>query len=175
MPERAPKWHAGFLNGWTLTGLLSLAVSLMAIGIAGAHHFDVDGIRAVIRATARTSLVLFCLAFGATALSQLWPNGWTRWLRRNRRYLGVSFAASHGVHAVAIVCLVLVAPGLFGTVASLDMLIFGGLGYGFIIAMAVTSFDRTAAMIGPRAWRERLKHQRSSFRKGNRCICPSRQ
>ena len=59
----------------------------------------------VIRFTARTSLLLFCLAFSAAALARLWPNAWTRWQRRNRRYLGVTFAASHGIHAVAIACL----------------------------------------------------------------------
>ncbi len=61
--------------------------------------FEVDGVRMVIRFTARTSLVLFCLAFSAAALARLWPNASTRWLRRNRRYLGVSFAASHAIHS----------------------------------------------------------------------------
>jgi sulfoxide reductase heme-binding subunit YedZ len=31
--------------------------------------------------------------------------------------------------------------------------IFGGISYALIIAMTATSFDRTAAAIGPRAWR----------------------
>ena len=31
--------------------------------------------------------------------------------------------------------------------------IFGGIGYAFIIAMAATSFDRSATAIGPRAFR----------------------
>jgi putative exporter of polyketide antibiotics len=93
------------------------------------------------------------LAFSASALHQLWPNGLTRWQRRNRRYIGVAFGASHGVHAVAIVSLLLVAPELFGSAASTDMLIFGGLGYAVIVTMVATSFDRTAAMLGPRAWR----------------------
>jgi DMSO/TMAO reductase YedYZ heme-binding membrane subunit len=31
--------------------------------------------------------------------------------------------------------------------------LFGGIGYAFIIAMTATSFDLTAAAIGPRAWR----------------------
>jgi len=145
--------NLGLLNGWTLTGMLSLAVALMAVGIAAAHQFDVEGMRAVIRATARTSLLLFCLAFSAAALHRVWPNGWTRWQRRNRRYLGVAFGVSHGVHAIAIVSLILVAPELVGSAASTDMLIFGGLGYAFIVAMVATSFDRTAALLGPRAWR----------------------
>jgi sulfoxide reductase heme-binding subunit YedZ len=151
--DRAHSLNASLLNGWTLTGMLSLAVSLMAVGIAAAHQFDVEGMRAVIRATARTSLLFFCLAFSAAALHRLWPNDGTRWQRRNRRYLGVAFGVSHGVHAIAIVSLILVAPELFGSAASTDMLIFGGLGYAFIVAMVATSFDRTAAMLGPRAWR----------------------
>jgi hypothetical protein len=56
----------------------------------------------VIRFTARTSLLFFCMAFSAAALARLWPNAWTHWQRRNRRALGVTFAASHGIHAVAI-------------------------------------------------------------------------
>ncbi|MEN3383486.1 MAG: hypothetical protein V7608_3530 [Hyphomicrobiales bacterium] len=151
--DHARSLTANLFNGWTLTGMLSLAVSLMAIGIAAAHQFDVEGMRAVIRATARTSLLLFCLAFSAAALHRLWPNGWTRWQRQNRRYLGVAFGVSHGVHAIAIVSLILVAPELFGSAASIDMLVFGGLGYAFIVAMVATSFDRTAALLGPRAWR----------------------
>jgi methionine sulfoxide reductase heme-binding subunit len=103
----------------------------------------------VIRFTARASLLLFCLAFSAGALARLRPNAWTRWQRRNRRYLGVSFAASHAIHAVAIVCFALVSPPLFRENTSIASFIFGGIGYTAIIAMTATSFDRTAAALGP--------------------------
>src|SRR5262245_19486014 len=115
------------LNGWPLTGLLSLAVTLMALAVAARHQFDLEGVRAVIRATARTSFLLFGLAFSAAALHAFWPNAWTRWQRRNRRYLGVAFAASHGVHAVAILSLALVSPLAFREATTAPMLIFGGL------------------------------------------------
>ena len=115
--------------------------------------FEVDGVRMVIRFTARTSLVLFCLAFSAAALARLWPNAWTRWLRRNRRYLGVSFAASHAIHAVAIAAFAVMDPAGYAAATSIASYIFGGIGYAFIIAMTATSFDRTAAAIGARAWR----------------------
>ena len=101
--------------------------------------------RMVIRFTARTSLVLFCLAFSAAALARLWPNAWTRWLRRNRRYLGVSFAASHAIHAVAIAAFAVMDPAGYAAATSITSYIFGGIGYAFIIAMTATSFDRTAA------------------------------
>ena len=43
-------------------------------------------------------------------------------------------------------------PG-YAAATSIASYIFGGIGYAFIIAMAVTSFDRTAAALGQRAWR----------------------
>jgi hypothetical protein len=45
------------------------------------------------------------------------------------------------------------APADYAAATSLASYVFGSIGYGFIIAMAATSFDRTAQAIGPRAWR----------------------
>jgi len=67
--------------------------------------------------------------------------------------LGVSFAASHAIHAVAIVAFAVMDPAGYAAATSVASYIFGGIGYAFIIAMTATSFDRTAAAIGMRAWR----------------------
>jgi DMSO/TMAO reductase YedYZ heme-binding membrane subunit len=142
-----------WFEGWRLFAALTLTLLALSIWIAGMRQFEVDGVRMVIRFTARTSLLLFCLAFGAAALARLWPNTWTRWLRRNRRYLGVTFAASHGIHAVAIAGFAAMDPAGFAAATNIVSYVFGGIGYAFIIAMTATSFDRTAAAIGPRAWR----------------------
>ena len=142
-----------WFEGWRLFALLSLTLLALSIWIAGMRGFEVEGVRMVIRFTARTSLVLFCLAFGAAALARLWPNAGTRWLRRNRRYLGVSFAASHGIHAVAILAFAIMDPEAYAAATSLASYIFGGIGYAVIIALTATSFDRTAAALGARAWR----------------------
>src|SRR6267378_2558992 len=149
MPSRRHNWF----EGWRLFAVLTLVLAGLCIGIAGMRQFEVDGVRMVIRFTARTSLLFFCLAFGAAALARLWPNAWTRWQRRNRRYLGVTFAASHAIHAIAIVCFAVMDPPGYAGATSLASYIFGGIGYAFIIAMTATSFDRTAAAIGGRAWR----------------------
>jgi sulfoxide reductase heme-binding subunit YedZ len=141
------------IEGWPLVGTMAVLIAATATVAAGAGNFESEGARAAIRATARTSFVLFCLAYGAAALVRFWPNQVTSWIRRNRRYLGVSFAASHGIHALAIASLALLAPAEFRHEARLSMLIPGGIGYLFILAMAATSFDRTATAIGPRAWR----------------------
>jgi methionine sulfoxide reductase heme-binding subunit len=149
MPSHRKSWF----EGWRLFAVLTLVLIVLSIWIAGMRQFEVDGVRMAIRFTARTSLLFFCLAFSAAALARLWPNAWTRWQRRNRRTLGVTFATSHGIHAVVIACFAIMDPAAYAATTSTASYIFGGIGYAFIFAMAATSFDRTAAAIGPRAWR----------------------
>jgi DMSO/TMAO reductase YedYZ heme-binding membrane subunit len=142
-----------WFDGWRLLAILSLSLVALSLAIAAMRQFEVEGVRMVIRFTARSSLLLFCLAFSAAGLARLLPNAWTRWQRRNRRYLGLGFAASHAIHAVAIIIFANIDPAGFAAATSAASYIFGGIGYAIIIAMSATSFDRTAAMLGPRAWR----------------------
>jgi len=142
-----------WFEGWRLLAVLTLSLVALSLWIASMRQFEVEGVRMVIRFTARSSLLLFCLAFSAAALARLWPNAWTRWQRRNRRYLGLSFAVSHAIHAIAIVAFAKMDPAGFAEATSPTSYIFGGIGYAMIIAMSATSFDRTAALIGPRAFR----------------------
>src|SRR5687768_9054009 len=144
MPSHRQNWF----EGWRLFAVLTLVLAGLCLWIAGMRQFEVDGVRMVIRFTARTSLLFFCLAFSAAALARLWPNAWTRWQRRNRRYLGVTFAASHGIHLVAIAYFAVKDPAGYAAATNAASYIFGGVGYACIIAMTATSFDRTAAAIG---------------------------
>jgi methionine sulfoxide reductase heme-binding subunit len=141
-----------FLQKWPLLALIGLALGLMAVVIL-AQDPGVDGVRRVIRATARTSLLLFCMAFIASAAWQYFPNAWTRWQRQNRRYLGLGFALSHGIHAAAIVYFAVLDPENFDITSNTGSRISGGIAYLFIILMSLTSFNRTAAWLGPRAWK----------------------
>lgn len=138
-------------RGWPVFGALFLfsvacvAAALLAYGTGEA------GIRAVIRATARIAVVFFCTAFATSSVAALWPGPRTRWLLLNRRYLGVSFAAVHFLHLLAIIALGR-ASAEFRTEVDAVTVIGGGLAYVFIAAMTLTSFDRTALWLGRRAW-----------------------
>ena len=140
-------------QGWRLVGVLSFLVAAMTLGFIAGHGWDAEGIRLAIRATARTSLVLFVMAFTAGALVELIPSEATRWQRRNRRYLGVSFAVSHFIHLTVIAALAVVDQSLFWKLTNIGTIVLAGSAYLFIAAMAATSFDRTAAWLGPRKWR----------------------
>lgn len=139
-------------DGWPIVGWCTLAIAVMTVAILSIVGPGEEGIRVVIRATARTSVLLFGLAFAASSLWRLWPNEWTRWLLTNRRYVGVSFAVSHTTHLLAIVALSGWSLARFVADNSATGLILGGIGYLFIAAMTATSFDRTAAWLGPRRW-----------------------
>lgn len=153
MQTPAPKSPPSSLfNGWPLLAVNSALLLALAIAILAAMP-GIDGIRMLVRATARTSLLFFLPAFAAAALWALWPAAPTRWLRANRRYLGLSFAVSHGIHALALIALLNLDPVLFMQLTNPVTIGTGLLAYAFIIAMSATSFDRAARWIGPRAWR----------------------
>ena len=75
------------------------------------------------------------------------------WQRRNRRYLGVSFAVSHFIHLGVILVLASLDRELFWKLTNVTTIVLAGAAYLFIAAMTATSFDRTAAWLGPRKWR----------------------
>jgi len=137
------------LEGWAIVGWAALAIATMAGVLLAAYGTGEVGVRVLLRATARTSVVLFTAAFVASSVARVWPLPLTRWMLRNRRYLGVSFAVSHFVHLFAIIAAVRIANFEISTGTAIG----GGLGYVFVAAMTATSFDRSAAWLGPRRWK----------------------
>ena len=133
--------------------LIAAALAAMAGGMILADGGGVDGVRLAIRATARTSLALFLLAFTASALFRLWPGAATRWLLANRRWVGLGFAFSHLVHAGAIFLLHRWHPDSFALLVQPKTFVTGGIAYLFIALLAATSFDRAVAALGPRGWK----------------------
>ena len=136
------------LKGWRIVGATGLAVSLMVAGLLLVHGTGEEGWRVVVRATARSSVVLFLAAFSASALNHLWPHPLTRSLLLNRRYVGVSFGVSHGLHALTLAGLF----GLLGEAPDTFTLVVGFGAYLLIAGMVATSFDRSAAWLGPKRW-----------------------
>lgn len=145
--------NRGLFKGWIIVGWTAIVVGGLVAAILALKGINEEGLALAIRSTAQTSFALFMSAFVASALLKLWPTHFTKWLRGNRRYLGVSFAVSHTFHVLAITALAVHSSGR--SIQDRDMfeLSAGALGYAFIYAMAITSFDRTARWLGPERWR----------------------
>jgi len=144
--------HGRRFAGWGVFWTATAALAGMAFLILANQGWGTDGYRMVIRATARASLAFFLAAFLASSLAALWPGGFTRWLRANRRYFGLSFAMSHAIHLAAIVTLARTDPATFATLSTKGSIVTGSIGYVFIALLAATSFDRMVARLGPRLW-----------------------
>jgi sulfoxide reductase heme-binding subunit YedZ len=124
----------------------TLIIAAAAATIA-ASGYNEESVRIVVRLTARTSLALFLAAFLASAFRRRWKNQATIWIRRNRRALGLAFAGSHLIHLAAIAALT-----RFHSDFDATTLIVGGIGYVFIVLLAVTSNDRAVKALGAN-WR----------------------
>jgi hypothetical protein len=131
----------------SLVLVLGLATLLAVVG-AGE-----SGVRAGVRATARSSLLLFLPAFVASSLRRLWVSPISAWMLRNRRQIGVSFAVSHALHGALILWLALGWPKSFWSNTSLVTIVLGGIGFAFVAALAATSSDRAVAWLGRQRWK----------------------
>lgn len=138
------------LRGWALTGWISVGLAGMSALVLAAAGTGEDGVRMLIRATARSSALLFLIAFLARPARQLWRTDATAYAIKNRRYFGVSMAASHGVHGLAIAWLMTAWPSAYQ--ADPLTLAGGGLGFAFIAAMAATSSDAAFRKLGRTSW-----------------------
>ena len=136
------------LQGWRIVGFSALTVGTLVSVIWLFHGIDEQGMRMAIRATARTTTILFLSAFVASSLHKLWSTPLSAWLLKNRRDLGISMAVSHTYHAIALFGLWVVTAG-----AAPPSNPLGTLGYILLIAMTVTSFNRPAAWLGKRGWK----------------------
>src|SRR5258706_11132271 len=135
---------------WRLPIAYWFVIAGICAAIATTAEPGPEEVRAVIRVTAFTSAVPFLLAFSASALHRLRAGAATRWLLANRRYLGLSVAASHFWHLMAILVFVR-RYGSSGQPIARLTLVFGSAGFVALALMAATSNDTSQRTLG-RAW-----------------------
>ena len=102
------------------------------------------------RHTARISFAYFLLSFSASSLHYFFSNTLTKFIRYQRRYIGLSFALAHTIHLVALTSFFIVMEENPGIVT----LIGGGLGYVLVYAMALTSNDNAVKKLGLKRWKQ---------------------
>lgn len=123
-----------------------------------ALHFGESGwtstsVATGIDATGRSSLALFSMAFVASSVQRLWPSPLSQWMLRNRRWIGLSFASSHGIHLALILAMSLDFPDPFLSEQTLGKWLVGGVVYLLIALMALTSTDAAQRWTGMKHWK----------------------
>ncbi len=124
---------------------LALAAGLVAVGL-GIVMGEASAEKANLAArwTARAALPFFLIAYSASSLLRLWPNDVTRAFMRRRRQWGLGFALAHTIHLIALGTNLLVFQDFRPDVTLLG----GGLAYGLIYLMALTSNNWSMRKLG---------------------------
>ncbi|HCV37703.1 MAG TPA: hypothetical protein DGQ94_03035 [Pseudomonas sp.] len=140
-------------SGWKLfTALAGLTVFMTAVVLLS-YPPGAEGLRSAIRATARSSFALFLLAFLASSMVTLLPGNGSRWLLRERRYVGLAFAFSHTVHGLLIYRYAQQFPELFWAGRTVTSSLPGSIGYVFLLLLTLTSFKAPMRLLGGRTWK----------------------
>jgi hypothetical protein len=147
--------HPAF-NGWRLFLLLLVLLSLpLAIAATRADFGQASTVSGFIALSVQVSVPWLYLAFAASALARLFPGDATRWLLRNRRYVGLAYAAGMGWQLVFILWLVTAHIDYYHEVADNPYDLAEELpGYVFLLAMVLTSFRSGRAFLGSRRWHQ---------------------
>ena len=141
------------LHGWRITTLVTSLILIFLTFYFGMVGWNAISIKHAIDATGRCSLILFAIAFTSSSIVSLCNSSITRWSLSNRRWIGLSFAASHFIHLGLIFSMSLLFPNPFLREQSLGQWLFGGLAYVFVFLMALTSTDQAQHWMGMKNWK----------------------
>jgi methionine sulfoxide reductase heme-binding subunit len=131
--------------------ILAFILTVKALMIAALFGDGMgDQLLLAARYTARVSFAVFLVAYSASSLLRLWPSEGTKLLVRHRRQWGLGFALAHTVHLAALAAynvFILNRPGL-------QALLGGGIAYGLMFVMALTSNKASMKAMG--IWWKRM-------------------
>ncbi len=124
---------------WLITGPISIA---MIIAMMRTDLSSGPGVSSMIQLSVRCAIPSLYLAFAASSVRALFSGPLSLWLLRNRKIFGLCFAAAMAWQALFIVWLVTVHRDYYiENVYVLSDVIEGILGYLFLTAMTLTSFQ----------------------------------
>ena len=145
------KW----LNGWRMFLLIAVPICVAVVVRMSALDMESpEDISSMIQISVRCSVPWLYLAFAASSVYALFSGEFSRWSMRNRRYVGLCFAAGMAWQLTFI----LMMMGGHWTYYADEVYAFGDIivqipGYLFLTAMTVTSFRPARKLLSGRQWR----------------------
>ena len=144
----------GLLGGWGLFFAVTIAMCVaVVLKMRTFDMTDPENVSSMIQLSVRMSVPWLYLAFAASSLVVVLPSPLSRWMIRNRRYLGLLFAAGMAWQLTFIVWMV---AGYWGYYRD-DAYYFWDVavqipGYMVLTAMTLTSFWPGRRMLSSRQW-----------------------
>ena len=146
----------GALNKWGLFWLVTAPISAaMLVAMSMKDLSNGPGVSSMIQLSVRCAVPWLYIAFAASSIQVLFPGPFSRWLLRNRKYIGMCFAAAMAWQGLFILWMVIGHTDYYvNEVYVLRDAIEGVGGYAFLLAMTVTSFPKGRRLLmNARQWR----------------------
>ncbi len=143
------------INGWNLFWLIMAPISLvMVLAMMRVDLSSAEGVSSMIQLSVRCAVPWLFLAFAASSLNVVFPGSFSRWLLRNRKFVGFCFAATMAWQLTFILWLVGIHTEHYvNDVYVLSDVVEGVVGYSFLIAMVLTSFKFGRSRLTPKQWK----------------------
>lgn len=151
------------LNQWNLFWVISIPMSII-IFIAMQQHdmTDPHAVSEMIGISVRWAVPFIFIVTAASAVQILFPNTFTRWWLRNRKYIGLCFAVAMAWQGSFIFIMsTTFRDYYFQDVYLLRNEIEGSIGYIFLTTMVVTSFKSGSRYLTPQQWK--LAHKTAVY------------
>ena len=143
------------INGWALFSLITVPISVaIVLRMTSLDMSSAANISSMIQFSVRCSVPWLYLAFAASSLALLFPGYISRWLLRNRRYIGLCFAAAMGWQLTFILWMVIGYTDYYSEeLYLLSDIVVQIPGYILLFAMTVTSFKPGRRLLSSKQWR----------------------
>jgi hypothetical protein len=143
------------INGWNLFWLITTPISvvivltMIRVDLSGA-----EGVSSMIQLTVRFAVPWLYLVFAASAIQVIFPGLISRWLLRNRKYIGLCLAVAMAWQLFFILWLTGVHTDYYvNEVYVLSDVVEGVIGYALLTAMVLTSFDFGRSRLTSKQWK----------------------
>ena len=153
--EKEDNVLAMWINGWRLFAVIAAVITAFMLLRLGSTDFSSpQDLSAMIQYSVRWAVPFIFLVIATSALFKLFPNHLTRWLFRNRRYLGLCFAVAMAWQGAFIFIVSFShSAHYYGEIYLLRDELEGSSGYLFLAAMTLTSFGFFRRRISAEQWR----------------------
>ena len=151
----SPNLKSDLFNGWNLFALIVIPMCIAnGIAMSRVDLSDPLAISGMIQFSVRLAVPWVFIAFASSSLVVLFPGNFTRWLLRNRRLIGLCFAAAMAWQLLFILWIVLgfwdyyinEAYSYFDLSEQIP-------GYLIILAMTITSFRFGRSKLSAKQWK----------------------
>ena len=147
--------NSKWLNGWNLFLLIAVPICVaVVVRMSALDMSSARDISSMIQFSVRCSVPWLYLAFAASSICALFPGQFGRWSMRNRRYVGLCFAAGMAWQLTFILMMVTGHWTYYAEeVYSFEDIVVQVPGYLLLGAMTVTSFRPGRQLLSGRQWR----------------------